>query len=56
MNKFNVKTDIISIFYYSTTGGVFRYSLVTLCGNAIKADIQRIDNIIRKPSKVIRIH
>ena len=53
--KFNVRTDMINIFYNSTIGGVLPYCLVAWCGTATKADIERIDSIIRKVSKVIRI-
>ena len=55
MAKFNVRTDIINIFYNSNVGGVLQYCLVAWCGNATKADIEHVDSIIRKASKVIRI-
>ena len=55
MAEFNVGTDMMNICYDSTIGGVLRYDLVAWCGDATKADIERIDSIIRKTSNVIRI-
>ena len=53
--KFNVITEIINIINNSTIGEVLRYCLVAWCDSATKADIERIDRIIRNASKVIRI-
>ena len=55
MAKFNVRTDITNILSNSTIVGVFRHRLVAWCGSASKDDIEHIDSIIRKGSKVIRI-
>ena len=55
MAKLNVRTDIINILYNSTIGGVLRYCVVAWCGNAKNADMECIDSIIRKVSKVIRM-
>ena len=55
MAKLNVRTDIIDIFYYFSIGGVLQYCFAAWCGNATKANLERIGSIIRKASNVIRI-
>ena len=55
MAKFDVRTDIINIFHNSTIDGVWRYCLVAWCCNATMADIEHMDSIIGKSSKVITI-
>ena len=55
MAKFSVRADIMNICYDSSIGGVLRYCLEAWCGNATKVDIERIDSVIEKKGKVIRI-
>ena len=55
MAIFNARADIINIHYNFTVGGVMPYCPVAWCGNATKTDIEHMDSIIRKASKVIRI-
>ncbi|PIK43898.1 hypothetical protein BSL78_19228 [Apostichopus japonicus] len=53
LSKFNVRTDIMQMFYNSIICGVWRYCLICWGGNVTKVEKDRIDHIIRKAGGVI---
>ena len=52
MNDFNVRSEILTMFYKSVICGVWAYCLTGWGGNTSKADIGRIDCIIRKVGRI----
>ena len=55
LHGFNVDNTILTLFYHSIVQSVWSYCLVCWGGNTTKADRQRIDQIVRKASKIIEV-
>ena len=55
MNRFNVQSKILAMFYKSVICGVWQYNLVSWGGNVRKEDEQRIDAMIMQAGRVIGI-
>ena len=53
MNRFNVESKILAMFYKSVICGVWQYNLLSWGGNVRKEVEQRIDTMIRQASRVI---
>ncbi|PIK46347.1 hypothetical protein BSL78_16796 [Apostichopus japonicus] len=53
MSNFNVRHDILEMFYNCTISGVWRYCLVCWGGNVNKHEIDRINSIIKKAERVV---
>ncbi|PIK38495.1 hypothetical protein BSL78_24668 [Apostichopus japonicus] len=53
LSKFNVRTDIMQMFYNSIFCGVWRHCLICWGGNVTKVEKDRIDHIIKKAGGVI---
>ena len=53
MASFNVRTEILTIFYNSILCNVWRYCLICWGGNASKSERNRIDGVIKRAGRVI---
>ncbi|PIK58789.1 hypothetical protein BSL78_04310 [Apostichopus japonicus] len=53
MSNFDVRHDILEMFYNCTISGVWRYCLVCWGGNVNKHEIDRINSIIKKAERVV---
>ena len=53
MARFEVKSEILKIFYLSTICGVWRYCLICWGGNVNKTDRSRLDDIVKRAARVI---
>ena len=53
MSNFNVRPEILEMFYTATISGVWRYCLICWGGNVIKSEKDRIDGIRKKAERVI---
>ena len=53
MSNFNVRPEILDIFYNGRLIGVWRYCLICWGGNVNKIEKNRIDSIIKKAENVI---
>lgn len=53
MSNFNVRPDILEIFYNATICGVWRYCLICWGGNVNNSEKERINSIIKKAETVL---
>ena len=53
MANFNVRSDILELFYTSTICGVWRYCLICWGGNVTKSERDRIDGVRKNAETVI---
>ena len=53
MARFNVRPEILKLFYNSVISGVWRYCLVCWGGNVSKTEKDRLDDVIRRAARVI---
>ena len=53
MAVFQVRTDILKMFYLSTICGVWRYCIICWGGNVTDSDKQRLERIIARAERVI---
>ena len=53
LNSFNVRNEILSIFYKSVICGVWNYCLVGWGGNIVQRDRDRLDRFIRRAERMI---
>ena len=55
MALFDVRSEILEMFYNATICGVLRYCLICWGGNVSKSERVRIDNIIKKTENVVGV-
>lgn len=53
MSNFNVRSEILEMFYNATICGVWRYCLICWGGNVVNSERDRIDGIRKKAEEVI---